>query len=205
MFGSDVEQPVEPNSRNRWTRWAPIAGVGGLVMLSFVAVLVAAHIPALWSDPPALDLVDVPVRHAVPADDAGSARVVSTSRVLGVRAGGRYRAYMISGLTEMRHHVVNDVVGGVPVAVTYCDRENCARVYAAPGQVAPTNLAVGGYQDSDGMLLRIGRYRYSQKSGLPIGAGDPPFPYAAIDVEDTTWGEWRKAHPDSDIVVGGDV
>ena len=38
-------------------------------------------------------------------------------RVLGVSIGGRHRAYPINVLS--RHEIVNDVVGGKPIAVTW--------------------------------------------------------------------------------------
>jgi uncharacterized membrane protein YdcZ (DUF606 family) len=50
--------------------------------------------------------------------NAGSAQVDSDDKVLAVRIGGEARAYPIR--TMGYHHIVNDVVGGAPIAVTYC-------------------------------------------------------------------------------------
>ena len=45
------------------------------------------------------------------------AQLRPTERVLGVSVNGDHRAYSLNLLS--RHEIVNDVVGGVPVAVTW--------------------------------------------------------------------------------------
>jgi len=49
---------------------------------------------------------------------ADEVRVESDDKVLAVRIGEQARAYPIR--TMGYHHIVNDMVGGVPIAVTYC-------------------------------------------------------------------------------------
>jgi hypothetical protein len=51
-------------------------------------------------------------------ESADQARVDSDDKVLAVRVGQEARAYPIR--TMGYHHIVNDTVGGVPIAVTYC-------------------------------------------------------------------------------------
>jgi hypothetical protein len=50
-------------------------------------------------------------------ESAGRTQLDSSEMVLAVRFGNDARAYPIRAMAY--HHVVNDVVGGVPVAVTY--------------------------------------------------------------------------------------
>jgi hypothetical protein len=50
--------------------------------------------------------------------DAGSAKVDLDDKVLAIRINGEARAYPIR--TMGYHHIVNDIVGGKPLAVTYC-------------------------------------------------------------------------------------
>jgi hypothetical protein len=50
--------------------------------------------------------------------EPASAQVDSEDKVLAVRINGEARAYPIR--TMGYHHIVNDVVGGTPIAVTYC-------------------------------------------------------------------------------------
>ncbi|MBB5338893.1 DUF3179 domain-containing (seleno)protein [Tunturiibacter gelidoferens] len=51
-------------------------------------------------------------------ESAYEAKVDSNDKVLAVRVGQEARAYPIR--TMGYHHIVNDTVGGVPIAVTYC-------------------------------------------------------------------------------------
>jgi hypothetical protein len=51
-------------------------------------------------------------------ESADEAKVDSEDKVLAVRVGQEARAYPIR--TMGYHHIVNDTVGGVPIAVTYC-------------------------------------------------------------------------------------
>ncbi len=135
-------------------------------------------------------------------------RVSPGSRVLGVTVGGHYRAYLLASLTSVRRHVVNDLLGGVPITVAYCDRTDCANAYTAAGRSKPLDLAVGGWDEAgtdSGMLVRVGPHRYLQHSGRPLDETAPPFPYDGVEVERTTWAEWRAAHPGSDVYVGGET
>jgi Protein of unknown function (DUF3179) len=51
-------------------------------------------------------------------ESAAEAPVDSDDKVLAVRVGNQARAYPIR--TMGYHHIVNDTVGGIPIAVTYC-------------------------------------------------------------------------------------
>ena len=58
-----------------------------------------------------------PLRNAAYADSAAAPFVESDDMVLAVRVGNDAAAYPIRQLAY--HHIVHDVVGGVPIAVTY--------------------------------------------------------------------------------------
>src|SRR5947209_7128885 len=51
-------------------------------------------------------------------ENADSSSTEPAAKVLAVQLGGQARAYPI--LTMGYHHIVNDTVGGVPIAMTYC-------------------------------------------------------------------------------------
>lgn len=106
----------------------------------------------------------------------------------------------------MERHVVNDLLGRLPVTVTYCDRTDCVAVFTGPGGGLPLAVAVGGWAghyDEGGLLLRVGAALYRQDTGAPWGDDSgAPFPYARAECERTTWGHWREEHPDTDVYVG---
>jgi hypothetical protein len=133
---------------------------------------------------------------AVPAAQAGLA---DDEPVVGVVAGGKARAYRRDALKMIAYHVVNDVVGGVPVTVTHCDRTRCTRAFTTHGGRA-LRLRVAGYRD--GLLLKLDGQTYRQEDGRPVaGSADGPVPFEPFPAAELTWREWRAAHPDTDVVV----
>jgi hypothetical protein len=130
--------------------------------------------------------------------------------VIGVEAGGRHRAYLLEALVRPQSHVINDLLGGIPVTVSYCDMTESIVVHSDPNGNQPLEIAVGGWQGhyvagkpQGGMLLRLGSSWYRQDTGLqPLNPGDPPFPYPKSDFTRTTWKEWSYEHKDTDVFVG---
>ena len=88
---------------SRTSQAAPGNG-GETVALNIVTVLGKDGIPAI---------LDPEIISASQAD----AQMQSQERVLGVSINGDHRAYPLNLLS--RHEIVNDTVGGVPVAVTW--------------------------------------------------------------------------------------
>lgn len=143
---------------------------------------------------PALDVPD-----ALPPAD-----VEPGEAVIGVAVNGKHRAYTLGSLQGVTTHVVNDRLGGRPVSVSYCVRTGCVRVYTAAGGER-LRLAVGGLLERKGaeqMILRYGRELYRQDTGAALSGG-AALPYQTLDFKLTTWDEWQKAHPDSDVYSGG--
>jgi hypothetical protein len=125
--------------------------------------------------------------------------------VIGVSAGGRHRAYTLQALTRLDEHIYNDLLGSVPITVTYCNLDDCVKVFTAPNRDQPLDIAFGG-PDLDRrrkLWLRVGETLFRQDTEKPVEPGPTKsFPYAKTDFVRTTWGEWKKAHPDTDLYVG---
>lgn len=116
--------------------------------------------------------------------------------VVGVEFGGEARAYPIRLLSQ--HEIVNDTVGGQPLAVTWCplcysalvfdrvlDRE---LTFGASGYLLRNNLVMYDHQSNSlwSQLLAQGirgAYRGERLRILP-----------AVH---TTWGAWKTGHPDT--------
>jgi hypothetical protein len=91
----------------RVSRWKKAALITGLC-LAFAAAVMAR-----------VDYFEL-MFHPVPAaafNSAGSSKVDASEMVMAVSFNGDARAYPIFEMAY--HHVLNDVVGGVPIAVTY--------------------------------------------------------------------------------------
>jgi hypothetical protein len=140
----------------------------------------------------------------VPADDS---KLDPSEEVVGVMIGGKARAYRLSALRDRDQHIVNDLVGGVPVSVVFCDLSNCVQIYSDPAATETLDVRSAGLLEEE-MVIAIKGNFYLQKSGQPVTAEaklsptSPPIPYQMPTPERMTWGEWRRRHPDSDVFVG---
>jgi hypothetical protein len=140
---------------------------------------------------------NTPVEAAPPPVPAGTP-------VIGVSVNGRHRAYTLQALYGPGQHVYNDMLGGAPVTVTYCNLDDCVKVFTAPNRRSRLDVVSGGADRSRArhMLLQVGSTRYWQDTMLPLVSTGAAFPYSEMAFERTTWGEWSKAHPDSEVFVG---
>jgi hypothetical protein len=132
----------------------------------------------------------------VPADKAG---LSDDDEVIGVVVDGKARAYQLKALYIGRHHVVNDLINGVPISVAYCNITNCTQVYTSRGRTEPLDVWQSGF-GGGGLVLKIEGVAYRQRSGEPLepGPGVPPIPYENYPWIRTTWKEWKRQHPGTD-------
>ncbi|MCA9179608.1 MAG: DUF3179 domain-containing protein [Planctomycetales bacterium] len=152
--------------------------------------LMRVHLPAVTT-PDVLNHSRV----AIPAD----------APVLGVVVGSESRAYLLEALAMVQEHVINDVVGGEPVTVTYCNLSGCSRVlttnntHTSSEQPAdPLAVSVAGLFDvgtlEATMAVELDSKVYAQDS--------PELPLRNYPHLRTTWGEWLTAHPDTVVFIG---
>jgi hypothetical protein len=126
-----------------------------------------------------------------PADEV---MISDTATVLGIEANGKYRAYLATGMSDATSlHIVHDYLGGKPITMTFCDRSNCSRAFLRH-KVRTEDIMMGGWSGEEmWLLIKDKRYLHTSTE-VPI----PDYP-----VEMTTWGEWKKAHPETDVYLGG--
>ena len=117
--------------------------------------------------------------------------------VLALSIAGQSRAYPIQVL--IWHEIVNDSVGGVPVAVTYCplcdsaiafDRRLGSRVldFGTSGRLYRSDLVMYDRQTQSLWSQFIG----TAIAGVLTGTQLHTFPVSVV-----SWADWRGAHPDS--------
>jgi hypothetical protein len=206
-----VRNAVRPLTRPA-VRWAALVALDALV----VAALVVAALR--WREQSVADRVSAPRE---PVDDhwwqrsaavcivqppvlpAGEAELAGGEEVIGVAVGGKARAYRLGAFRFPSRHIVNDLIGGVPVSVTYCDRNDCARVYTDPLASAPLDVTQAGLRDGR-MVVRVGGALYDHESGRPLepGVGRPAIPYQLLPPSRTTWDDWKRLHPETDLYDG---
>ena len=162
------------------------------------APMVLGQGPHVWkrSNPPP-PIVRPPV---LPAKQA---HLGPDERVIGVESGGKARAYRLAACDDDTRHLINDLIGGVPVSVAYCNLTRCVRVYTDPRGSEPLDAEVPGLLNGQ-MVIRLGGSLYFHQTGMPAEpAKNPPsLPYDLLTPTITTWKEWVRHHPETEVYVG---
>jgi hypothetical protein len=133
--------------------------------------------------------------------------LVSDDRVIGVVIGDEARAYP---LRLMRwHEVVNDIVGGEPISVTYSPLCDSVAVFSRSLEDEVIELGVSGYLYNSNTLLYDRRLHaaasplWSQLDGQVVAEPDPglspPLPLRVAAL--ATWGEWRERYPETRVLA----
>ncbi len=124
--------------------------------------------------------------------------------VISLDIAGDVRAYPLRIL--MWHEIVNDTVGGVPVAVTYCPLCNAAIVFdrRLNGQVLDFGTT-GNLRNSDLVMYdRQTESWWQQYTGDAI-VGDLTGQTLTLRASRlTAWGRFQAAHPDGRVLVPND-
>ena len=129
--------------------------------------------------------------------------VVSDDRVVGVRIGGEARAYPLYLLNG--HEIIEDTLGGVPIAVTYSPLCDAVGVYERRVDGVELRLHLSGLvQNANGLAYDESPVPslWRQLDGKAIagpwaakGAALRRVPGVAL----TTWSDWLAAHPDTTV------
>lgn len=143
-------------------------------------------------------LVDPPT---VPAAEAEAMNPDET--VYGVALGGESRAYPERVLSW--HEMANDVVGGDPIAISYCTLCGSAILYS-------TETAAGGKHllGTSGLLYRSNKLMFdsgtlslwSNLTGEPVAGrlAASPTRLEMLPMTRTTWKAWRAEHPETTVL-----
>ena len=158
---------------------------------------------------------DIPPIYAPQFVAASDANLPDDELVIGLAVNGDARAYP-AGILYTRE-MVNDVVGGAPVLVTWCPRCYTALVHRRPvdgiaagtADTASETAAVFGNQ---GALYHGAMTWYdhdtgsvwSQPLGMAIAGPAAGRVLPLLSSQLTTWKEWRTAHPDTLALVVGE-
>ena len=198
-----------------WQRWFPKIGLSAVLAIQVTVIvrIVASERASRQADEARMTPIQQPNASwqksraqpilLPPTQSAETSKLPADELVIGVVSGGKARAYRLSSFESKSGHLVNDMIGGVPVTVAYCDKTRCVRVYTDPGASSPLDVQVSGVLN-DEMVLNLDGNRYFQKSGQSLTPGEGPsvIPYEMLTPTLTTWKEWVKHHPGTDVSMG---
>lgn len=134
---------------------------------------------------------------------AGQATYLKAAdRVIGVAVGGESRAYPIRILNY--HEVVNDRLGGVPIAVTYCPLCDSVVVFDRRVDGRVLEFGVSGLLYNSNVLMydRGGQPEslWSQVAAIGISGPEVKTALKTLPVELTAWADWRARFPATTVL-----
>ena len=124
--------------------------------------------------------------------------------VMSVVINGDARAYPLRIM--MWHEIVNDTIGGTPVAVTYCPLCNASIVFDRTIDGEPVEFGTSGKLRNSDLVMydRASQTWWQQFSGEGLigeHAGDT---LTMIPSRLDSWGRFKKDHPDGKVLVPND-
>lgn len=137
----------------------------------------------------------------VPASQ-GTAFMDPDEKVIGLVINDDARAYPIPILSN--HEIVNDVVGGEPVAITWCPLCFTALVFSrnVQGQEQPLTFGVSGSLLYDTLVMydRQSESTWSQLYGAALDGPLAESRLAFFPSLLTEWSDWLEQHPESQVL-----
>ena len=124
--------------------------------------------------------------------------------VIGLAIDGDARAYPLRVLTW--HEIVNDTVGGTPVAVTYCPLCNAAIVFEATVDGQRLKFGTTGKLRHSDLVMydrQTGTW-WQQFTGRGIVGDHTGAKLTFVPARLESWGEFRQRHPDGRVLVPSD-
>jgi hypothetical protein len=134
--------------------------------------------------------------------DVAAASLVESEQVMLVEHGGEARAYPLRSL--IRHEIVNDVVGGRPVAVTWCPLCNTGIAFDRTVDGRPERFGVSGqlYRSALVMFDRTTGSLWPQPLGQAALGERTGSELQVVPSSLLPWSEVLMAHPDVTVVLG---
>ncbi|MCY9785250.1 DUF3179 domain-containing protein [Nocardiopsis sp. EMB25] len=124
----------------------------------------------------------------------------ATDPVMAVSAGGEERAYPVRIL--IWHEIVNDTIGGVPVAVTYCPLCDSALAFDRRVGDRTLDFGVSGmlYNSDLVMFDRQTHSLWPQIEGRAVAGTLTGTELDRVSVAVVSWEQWRGAYPDGAVL-----
>jgi hypothetical protein len=141
-----------------------------------------------------------PIRSGLRIVPAGQAKIGDAELVIGAEIGGQARAYPVNLMWGPENEALNDVLGGVAVAATWCPIAHSAVVYERTVRGRPLDFGALGLERGVFKLYdRQTRSTWSQVSGAASGGAMSGRALRKRESTLTTWGQWRRLHPDTTV------
>ena len=134
-------------------------------------------------------------------DVSGAHFVSDSDTVIGLEINGESRAYPIFILVW--HEIVNDNVGGTPVAVTYCPLCYTNQVFERVIDEQEVEFGTSGKLYNSNLLMydRYTESYWSQALGIAVKGELTGYELNLIPFDVITWGDWKRLHPETKVLT----
>ena len=130
---------------------------------------------------------------------ADAVKVDSDDKVLAVNLGGQARAYPIR--TMGYHHIVNDTVGGVPIAVTYCTLCHTGLVWSPVIDGKRLHFRLAGINNGNALLRDEETSTiWQQSTGEAIFGPLKGRQLELVRSDELSFALWRKEQPQGQVL-----
>jgi hypothetical protein len=121
--------------------------------------------------------------------------------VIGLHINGETKAYPL--LILVWHEIVNDVVGGIPVAITYCPLCYTNQVFERIVDDTFVEFGTSGKLFNSNLVMydRLTESYWSQALGIAITGELSGDELKTIPFDLITWGDWKRLYPDTHVLT----
>jgi len=135
------------------------------------------------------------------ANVEGSHFMSDSDTVIGLEINGDAKAYPIFILVW--HEIINDNVGGIPVAVTYCPLCYTNQVFERIIDGQEVEFGTSGKLYNSNLLMydRLTESYWSQALGMAVKGELSGYQLNLIPFDVITWGDWKILHPDTLVLT----
>ncbi len=135
------------------------------------------------------------------ADIQGSYFMSDSDTVIGLEINGEAKAYPLFILVW--HEIVNDNVGGTPVAVTYCPLCYTNQVFERVIDGQEVEFGTSGKLYNSNLLMydRFTESYWSQALGIAVKGELSGYKLNLVPFDVITWGDWKTLHPDTMVLT----
>lgn len=122
-------------------------------------------------------------------------------RVIGVVSGRESRAYPLAILNY--HEIINDRIGELPLAVTYCPLCDSAVVFDRRTPLGEREFGVSGLLYNSNVLMydrSDTESLWSQVKGEGVSGPGARMKLTVLPMELTTWAAWQNRNPNTTVV-----
>ena len=135
------------------------------------------------------------------AEISDSQFMSDSDTVIGLEINGEAKAYPIFILVW--HEIINDRVGGIPVAITYCPLDYTTQVFERIINGVEVEFGTSGKIYNSNLLMydRITESYWSQALGSAVKGELTGYQLNLIPFDVITWKDWITLHPDTVILT----